>query len=77
MTIRENKERGKIMGTFSQAFVEADFFGKLIFLSLFTLSIICWFFLIRKVSQIREVKKGGTIGKRERKGKEGKEKLVF
>lgn len=46
------------MGTFSQAFVEADFFGKLIFLSLFTLSIICWFFLIRKVSQIREVKKG-------------------
>ena len=46
------------MGTFFLAFTQADFFGKLIFLGLFSLSIICWFFLIHKIWMLRKVKAG-------------------
>ena len=46
-----------VMGTFFQAFAQADFFGKLIFFGLFTLSFICWVFLIHKVWTLRKVRK--------------------
>jgi biopolymer transport protein TolQ len=42
---------------FSQAFTEADFFGKLIFFALFSLSIISWYYLIYKVWMLRQVKR--------------------
>ncbi len=45
------------MMTFVRAYWQADFFGKLIFLALFALSIICWFFLIHKVYLIHQVRK--------------------
>lgn len=37
------------MITFIRAFATADLFGKLIFLSLFALSFLCWFLLLHKV----------------------------
>lgn len=43
------------MGTFFSAFAQADFFGKLIFLSLFSLSIICWFLLLHRIWLIKQV----------------------
>ena len=42
---------------FFQAFSQADFFGKLIFVSLFILSCGCWFFLIHKIWIISEIRK--------------------
>lgn len=37
------------MTTFLQAFLLSDFFGKLIFLGLIALSLVCWFVLLHKV----------------------------
>jgi len=45
------------MGTFFQAFAQADFFGKLIFFGLFLLSSLCWVFLIQKFLVVRRVKR--------------------
>lgn len=39
------------------AYVEADFFGKLIFIGLFSLSVICWVILIQKTIQTKRIKK--------------------
>ncbi|MEM8727301.1 MAG: MotA/TolQ/ExbB proton channel family protein [Chlamydiota bacterium] len=41
------------MGTFSQAYLQADPFGKGIFFALFLLSCLSWVLLIRKLSMIR------------------------
>lgn len=45
------------MGTFFQAFAQADFFGKLIFFGLFCLSFICWVFLIQKIWTFKKTKR--------------------
>jgi len=42
---------------FIQAYVQADFFGKFIFLSLFLLSCCCWSFLIHKLLLMRHIKR--------------------
>lgn len=39
------------------AYVEADFFGKCIFLALFGVSIICWVILVYKIIQVRKAKR--------------------
>jgi biopolymer transport protein TolQ len=41
---------------FLSAYAESDFFGKLIFLGLFALSIICWVVLVYKIWLIKKVK---------------------
>ena len=45
------------MGTFFQAYTQADFFGKLIFFALFLLSTLCWVFLIQKFFMARQMKR--------------------
>lgn len=45
------------MSTFTSAYMQADFFGKLIFLGLFALSFICWIILVYKIWVIKQVKK--------------------
>lgn len=45
------------MGTFFQAFTQADAFGKLIFFALFALSALSWFFLIHKIWGLNQVKR--------------------
>lgn len=45
------------MGTFFDAFAQADFFGKLIFFALFILSCICWVFLIQKYFMIKKIQR--------------------
>ncbi len=52
------------MGTFFQAFAQADFFGKLIFLGLFALSSVSWIFLIYKIQTMRQVQKNAERLKR-------------
>lgn len=42
---------------FFSAYFQADFFGKMIFLGLFTLSVICWVILIQKVWLTKRVKR--------------------
>lgn len=49
------------MNSFFQAFVVADTFGKLIFLALFALSLICWSFLLYKIWIFRYVKRQGVL----------------
>ena len=44
------------MGTFFQAYAQADFFGKLIFFALFLLSCGSWVFLIQKFLMIKKVR---------------------
>jgi len=44
------------MGTFFQAYGQADFFGKLIFFSLFLLSCISWIFLLQKFLMMKHIK---------------------
>lgn len=44
-------------GVLFQAFIQADFFGKLIFLSLFLLSLITWYLLLYKSFLLRQVKR--------------------
>ena len=44
-------------GTFTGAYAQADFFGKLIFLGLFALSMVCWIVLLYKVWSLRQIKK--------------------
>jgi biopolymer transport protein TolQ len=44
------------MGTFFQAYVQADFFGKLIFFALFILSCGSWVFLIQKFLMLKKVR---------------------
>ena len=44
------------MGTFFQAYAQADFFGKLIFFGLFLLSCLCWVFLIQKLLLFKQLK---------------------
>lgn len=44
------------MGTFFQAFVQADFFGKLIFFALFLLSCGSWVFLIQKFLMLKKIR---------------------
>lgn len=39
------------------AYFEADFFGKCIFMGLFTLSILCWIVLVHKILQVRKTKR--------------------
>ncbi len=39
------------------AYFQADFFGKLIFFSLFFISIVCWIVLIHKTLQVKKAKK--------------------
>ena len=55
--MKPEKFKGKEMGTFFQAYSQADFFGKLIFFSLFLLSSLCWVFLIQKTVGIRQARK--------------------
>jgi biopolymer transport protein TolQ len=43
------------MGTFFQAYVQADFFGKLIFFALFLLSCASWVFLIQKFLLLKQI----------------------
>lgn len=45
------------VNVFFSAYSQSDFFGKLIFLGLFLLSIICWFLLLHKTWMTRHVKK--------------------
>lgn len=45
------------MGTFFQAFAQADPFGRLIFFALFTLSVFSWVFLIQKIWVFHQVKR--------------------
>jgi biopolymer transport protein TolQ len=45
------------MNIFFTAYAQSDFFGKLIFMGLFTLSAICWIVLIHKIWQTQKVKK--------------------
>ncbi|MDN3508399.1 MAG: MotA/TolQ/ExbB proton channel family protein [Simkaniaceae bacterium] len=45
-------------GTFTGAYAAADFFGKMIFLGLFALSMLCWIVLLHKIWILRQVKKG-------------------
>jgi len=45
------------MTTFSRAYADADFFGKLIFLGLFALSGMTWIVLLYKIWYLRETKK--------------------
>ena len=45
------------MGTFFDAFAQADFFGKLIFFALFLLSSACWMYIVRKFLSINKAKK--------------------
>ncbi|CCB88006.1 MAG: MotA/TolQ/ExbB proton channel family protein [Simkania sp.] len=51
------------MGTFFQAFYQADAFGKMIFFALFALSVISWFFLIHKIWTFNQVKRQSKIFK--------------
>lgn len=44
------------MGTFFHAYTQADFFGKLIFFTLFLLSSFSWVFLIQKILMIKQMK---------------------
>lgn len=44
------------MGTFFQAYVQADFFGKLIFFALFLLSCGAWVFLIQKFLMLKKIR---------------------
>lgn len=44
------------MGTFFQAYVQADFFGKLIFFALFLLSCGSWVFLIQKFLMLKKIR---------------------
>lgn len=48
------------MGTFFQAFGEADFFGKLIYFALFALSCASWIFIIQKWLFIKKLKSGAN-----------------
>jgi len=52
------------MGTFFQAFAQADFFGKLIFFGLFLLSCLCWVLLIQKYIMINKVRREAKLFKR-------------
>jgi biopolymer transport protein TolQ len=45
------------MGVFFSAYSQSDFFGKLIFIGLYSLSIICWAVLIHRVWITKKVKK--------------------
>jgi len=45
------------MNAFVSAYSQSDFFGKLIFLGLLLLSIICWTVLIQKIRTTRKIKK--------------------
>lgn len=45
------------IGSFVTAYSESDLFGKLIFLGLFALSMICWIVLTQKILLTRKVKK--------------------
>jgi biopolymer transport protein TolQ len=45
------------LNVFISAYSQSDFFGKLIFLGLITLSIICWVVLLHKIWLVRQVKK--------------------
>ena len=47
------------MNVIFQAFFSSDFFGKLIFMGLFLLSLITWVVLLQKFFQYRNVRKGG------------------
>ncbi len=48
------------MSVLIQAFIQADFFGKLIFFALFFLSLVTWYLLLYKVFLLRSVRKNGT-----------------
>ena len=43
------------LSTFSSAYAQSDFFGKIIMIGLIALSLICWVVLIHKVKQTRQV----------------------
>ena len=45
------------MGVFFSAYSQSDFFGKLIFIGLYSLSIICWAVLLQRVWVTKKVKK--------------------
>jgi biopolymer transport protein TolQ len=47
-------------GVFVQAFVLSDFFGKLIFISLFALSFVTWLILLQKILLFRNVKRAAN-----------------
>jgi biopolymer transport protein TolQ len=42
---------------FFSAYSQADFFGKLIFITLFSLSALCWIVLVQKILETRKVKR--------------------
>ncbi|MGE5196088.1 MAG: MotA/TolQ/ExbB proton channel family protein [Anaerolineae bacterium] len=44
------------LSIFSSAYSQSDFFGKIIFLNLFLLSVICWIVLLQKVQLVRKTK---------------------
>lgn len=48
------------MNVIFQAFFSSDFFGKMIFIGLFLLSLITWVVLLQKFFQYRNVRKGGN-----------------
>jgi len=47
----------RFMGTFFQAFYQADPFGKMVFFALFALSVISWCFLIHKIWSFNQIKR--------------------
>lgn len=49
------------MGIFLQSYSDSDFFGKLIFVMLFILSVACWTVLIRKFRILKTVRSLGKI----------------
>lgn len=42
------------------AYAESDFFGKCIFIALFTLSVVCWVILVQKSLEVRNVRRLAT-----------------
>jgi len=58
---QKKNSRRDTMNSFSQAFAQADPFGKLIFLTLFMLSLVCWITLLYKLWMIHQVKRQSKV----------------
>lgn len=51
----------RFVGTFLQAFSQADAFGKMIFFSLFSLSLLSWYFLLHKIWILMQVRRQAKV----------------
>ena len=64
-----------LQASFLSSYIQADFFGKMIFFVLFTLSIISWVIMIKKIKYANLIKKNSKIF--EEIFEEKKEKLLL